>query len=477
MTFVKYSNVFLENSKTQIDNAFFSDYLPYAPSDFVKVYMYAMYTCGLGDGPENSMENFCANLQMTEFEIVSAFQYWQNEGLVQIYDDPIKVVMLPIKDAIKSTHKWNKSKYEEFNLIVQELKNDTMISTNEYNAYYEAMEKYHIDIPSMIMLIKFCIEFKNDTNVGYKYILSVVANWAGQGIITQEKIQAKIDEFLSGCDSTTDILKALGSKKKPSFEERNLYEKWTLNYGFNDQTIKYVAKSIKYNKTFFKLDSMLTKYYEMKLLSVKEIEEYEERKNNLQTIAKEINKRLGVYYENLDNEIEKYILPWQNLGYDNSTLDIIADYCFKNSIRTLEGMNNVLQKFFDRGVITQNSLSQFVENSIKVDSEIRQVLSICGIDRNVNSWDRDLWRTWTYTWELPIELIKYGASLSVGKVQAMQYLNKLLSTWKEQKITTVEQAKKVSLPSVQAQNKKNIITREYTKEELDSAFSSLDDLW
>ena len=482
MAFVKFSSEYAENSKTQIDNIFFNDYLPYAPSDFVKVYIFAVYMSGIGENPDNNIENFCKILDISEFELMSALQYWQNEGLIQMYDDPVKVVLMPLKDAIKSEHKWKKSKFEEFNLIVQDLKQGAMISTNEYNAYYEAMEKYHIDIPSMIMIIKFCIEFKNGENVGYKYILSVVNSWAEQGIITQEKIQQQINDFNSGCDATIEILKALGSKKKPSFEERNLYEKWIKDYGFNDETLKFVAKNIKYNKTFYKLDAVLTKYYELKLLSKKEIEDFENQKNDLQNIAKDINKRIGVYYENLDNVIEKYILPWQNLGYDNETLTTIADYCFKNSIRTLEGMNSVLQKFYKNGVVTGVSLNQYMENSIKTDTEIKNILNICGLIRNVNSWDRDFWRTWTYTWNLPSDLIEYGAGLSNGKTQPMQYLNKLLSTWKEQNIKTVEEASKTVLSTTATvkpsdKPKKNIITREYTKEELDSAFSSLDDLW
>ena len=43
MAFIKQSSDFIENSKTEIDNIFINDYLPYAPSDFVKVYIYVTY--------------------------------------------------------------------------------------------------------------------------------------------------------------------------------------------------------------------------------------------------------------------------------------------------------------------------------------------------------------------------------------------------------------------------------------------------
>ena len=38
-------------------------------------------------------------------------------------------------------------------------------------------------------------------------------------------------------------------------------------------------------------------------------------------LAKQINRNLGVYYESLDSEIETYITPWLNMGFEAKALE------------------------------------------------------------------------------------------------------------------------------------------------------------
>ena len=77
-----------------------------------------------------------------------------------------------------------------------------------------------------------------------------------------------------------------------------------------------------------------------------------------------------------------------------------------------------------------------------------------------------------------MELIKYVASLAIGKMQPMSYINKILLNFKEQKINSVEQAKRAQLP--QTINKEtsanNFTPRSYTQDELNSMFSNLDEV-
>jgi DNA replication protein DnaD len=77
-------------------------------------------------------------------------------------------------------------------------------------------------------------------------------------------------------------------------------------------------------------------------------------------------------------------------------------------------------------------------------------------------------------------LIFYGASLAAGKAQPMRYLNGILAKWHQNKVETIEDAKKNSIEILQQrENKKpeaNIKTREYTKEELGALFDSLEEV-
>ena len=485
MAFIKQSSDFIENSKTEIDNIFINDYLPYAPSDFVKVYIYCNYISNSSDSPDNNLDKICKILNMSELDVMNALKYWENEGLLKLYGDPVQVMLYPLKSAISNDHKWNKSKYEEFNLIIQDI-TKRQILPNEFNSYYTAMETLKIEIPAFIMIVKFCVNQKGE-NVGYSYINAVAKNWADEGARTVEEVNKKIKEFEDGIDKVSEVIKALKSKRKATFEDRQYYKKWTEELEFKHEVILYVAKSIKVSPTIYKLDTKLLNYYELKLYDIKEISGFEAERDTVIKLASKVTKALGLYYDNLEPVIFSYIQPWLSKGYDEETLLVIANNCFKNSIRTLEGMNNYINKFYTRGIVSLESLNQEIENSIKVDNIIKQILQECGLVRNVNSWDRDFYRTWTYSWLMSDELIMYGASLSKDKAQPMQYLNKVLSDWKEKGINTVEKAKEVSGEANKATNKtqetktktskKNtaiIHQREYTNEEVGTIFKNID---
>ena len=44
--------------------------------------------------------------------------------------------------------------------------------------------------------------------------------------------------------------------------------------------------------------------------------------------------------ETLTKEIDLYIVGWLNMGFENDMLLMVADNCFKSTIRTLEGVTS-----------------------------------------------------------------------------------------------------------------------------------------
>lgn len=482
MAFIKQSSDFIENSKTEIDNIFINDYLPYAPSDFVKVYIYVTYISNSGESPDNDLDKICKILNMSELDVMTALQYWENQGLLKMYGDPVQVVLYPLKNAISNDHKWSKSKYEEFNLMIQDIIK-RQIMPNEFDAYYTAMESLNIEQAAFLLIVKFCTMQKGE-NVGYKYITTVAKNWADEGAHTVEEIDKKMKEFEMSLDKVSEVIKALKSKRKATFEDRQFYKKWTEELGFKHEVILFVAKNIKVNPSIYRLDAKLLNYYELKLYDIKEITGFEAERESVLSLAKAVTRALGLYYDNLDPVITNYVQPWLAKGYDETTLLAIANDCFKNSIRTLEGMNNHINKLYAHGIVSLESYNQQIESGIKTDNIIKEILNACGLTRNVTSWDRDFYRTWTYSWNLSDELIMYGASLAKDKAQPMQYLNKILSDWKEKGIDTVDKAKEQTTPlteqakktsNTKSKNSAIIHQRDYTKEELQNVFSNIED--
>ncbi len=482
MSFCKFSSEISSMNITVIDNTFIEDYLPYASGEQVRIYLWGLYLCCNNELKSNltTIDSFAESLGISTADVLNAFKFWQEQGLVQIVETtPPEIQYLPVKNAI-SKKKFKADKYEQFNLSVQSTISGRMITPNEFSEYYTLIETYHMSPEALLMIIKYCTDLKGK-NVGYNYILAVAKNWANEGILNFSQVEEKLQDLSETETKLKEIFKALKLSRKATLEEKQKYIKWTRKLDFSDEVILYVAKQVT-KGGFEKLDQKLTKYYEQHLMSVKEIEEYETHKASLFGLAKEIDKIIGVYYENVENVVESYINPWLMRGYDESALKLLASYCFKNNIRSLQGMDAVVQKYYKNGLITTTSIIQHLEKVKIQDEKIKRVLESASLLRNVTSWDRDFYRTWTYSWNMPQEVIEYAATLSADKAQPMQYINKILSNWFEQKITTLDEAKLVgelykSGAGVDDKKDKTIIhDRTYSEDEIKSLMSDIDEI-
>lgn len=478
MSLCKFSSSYLMGSSTLVDNIFISEYLPKAPDSCVKVYMYGLMLCGKVDSDDNAIEKMSQALELPIQTIKESFEYWEGFGLVTIIPaDPFEVIYTPFKHNSTSLKKLKPGKYDSFNKMVQELITGRLVLPSELAEYYDFIENGGFEPDAIICVINHCIQTKNNA-INSAYITTILRDFSRQNIKSFKQVDEKFKEQQKYTDEIRLVLKSLGLKRNEIYQdEQDLYQKWITKFGFTTGVIVEVAKKYKNKGGFAKLDEKLTKCYENRLFTIQEIENYNQRIDELYLLAKETVATLGLYYQNLDSVVETYITDWSNKGYDSEVIKVIANYCFKKSIRTLEGMNTVMQKFYKLGLLTLPAISQYIGSLIDVDNNIQKILDSLNILRNVNTWDRDFYRTWTYSWKLPDDVILYMCEKAKDKSQPMQYLSKLLASLHEQNITTLEGAKNANcnIESVN-NNKKTYEIRSYDKKELDSLFDNLDDI-
>lgn len=483
MALCSFSSSLAMDGSTLIDNTFINEFMPSASGNAIKVYLYGLTLCSSPYSRDNEIDSMANVLGITIDEIIDAFAYWQEMGILQIITtDPITVQYLPVKLHSGRGKTQVKEKYADFNKQAQSILSGRMIRPNEYNEYYNLIETYHFEPEALLMIIRYCAKLKNNS-INYPYILTVANSFEKDGIKTTSALEEKLLEQEQACSSLTSILSALGIKREADLDERNLYIKWTKVFGFTDGTITQVAKTLKKRGGMHKLDELLSKYYEQKLFTMQEIETFSDNLEKMYELAKLVSKTIGVYYQNLDSVVETYISDWTNKGYDEESLGLIAKYCFKQSIRTLEGMNTVILKFFKLGLINVDSINEHLENVIATDNVIKEILDTIGLVRSVSAYDRDLYRTWSETWNLPLDVIMLASESAKGKIQPIVYLNKLLSQFHVKNINNLESAKteielfnKNSSYSSKSNNQVYKSSREYTSEELNALFDSLDDI-
>ncbi len=471
--FAKLSKEITSDVRIQIDNAFFVDFMPYAPESYVKVYLYGLSLAYTGVDGENTDAEIARALGIDVSVVNEAFSYWQNCGVINVLSTtPVSVEYLPVSKHTLALRKFSKTKYKDFNDQLHAMFPSRNILPNEYNEYYSIMEAMHIEPTAMLAIIAYSIRQKGE-NVTYPYILAVARNLAHQGCITFDRVNEQLSEFDLYDKDMLAVMKALGTKKSPSLEDKRLFKKWTKTLGFTVDVIIKVAKTVK-KGGIDRLDALVTRYYENNLFTIDEIEIYNQNRERMYKLIKEINRRIGVYYEQLDYLIETYVVKWLGLGFEEETLLTIADYCLKRGIKTLEGVNETVDKFYKQGLLTEDAICDFMGEVVRRDGEIREVLEEAGIDRPVSSRDRDAYRIWTYTWKMPKAVIMYAAKLSRGNPGAIAYMNGILGAWQRAGITTVEAASTYKPSSVKTENEKGTVTKTYTSEQLNAMFDNLD---
>ncbi len=478
MSFCKFSSELVANNKTEIDNIFIDNFLPNAPDLCVKVYLYGLYLATNDLEFDNTFEAFAKKLGISELDLETAFRYWEEQGLVQVLSTyPIQVLYKPLKDVINGTRLYKPEKYEKFNTQAQELFHGTReITKTEYGEYYNFLEKSGMEQEALLMIINYCLQSKKKA-VGYSYILTVARNWVKEGILTAKQVEEKLYEAEQASTSLSAILKVLGIKRSASIDERELYQKWKEGMGFEDDAILFVAESMKKKGGFEKLNYLLEKYFLNGKFSVAEIKHFIASQDEIYTLAKQVNRNLGVYYESLDSEIETYINPWLNMGFEPKALEDMASYAFKSSIRSLDGLNNLVQKLYKLGILTKSALDEYLENIVNIDNQIKKLLEDLGISRRVNSFDRESYKTWKNSWGLNDEIIEYAASLSKDKLSPIQYMARLLASWHEQNITSLDEAKRLSPKPATVQTPKTEIKgRSYTKQDFQAMVQSIDEI-
>ncbi|MBR4270070.1 MAG: DnaD domain protein [Clostridia bacterium] len=486
MAFCKFATEFMTKSYTVIDNLFFNRFLISTPPKHISIYLYGLYICEQLE--ELDLARFSQNMGYTQDEIIESFEYWQEQGIVRIVSDsPFQVQYLPIRNANENTRKYDKDKYTKFNKEIQSILSGRMITPNEYEEYYTLMEGFAIpdgrklSPEALLMIVRYCAQNKGD-NVGYRYILTVARDWANMGLITPEQVETHLEATSNASTSVNQILKALGSTKKSSIDELQLYLKW-IELGFVDECILYVAKTLKKmgRANFEKLDKRLLKYYELHLLSSKEIADYEDNVDKIFNLARDINRTLGLYYEDVTNQIETYINPWLSLGYEPETLLSIAQDCFVIGKRTLNNLDEQIHYLFNQGIVSKKSYEQFTLSQRITKETIKTILKNLNIERNVTTLDIDFWNRWTNIWAFNLEIVDYAVSLAKAKGANLSYVNTILADWHSQHIFTLEQAKLASenyqvTKQTKTTNTTKITSRSYTKSENEELFNEFKEM-
>ena len=436
MPFISAADGFSKKSFTDVENKFITKYMPILEPVSVKVYLYALYLLQSGQN-SYTLGDLAASLEISEEKAEEYFKYLEEFELVSILSTtPFEVRILEAENIYGKPKKYKPEKYSDFTKNVQNILKDRMISIDEYREYFYFMEEEGFDEDALIMIINYCVDRTNDHAINLKYIRKVIKSFAQDKITTAKKVNERLSDYTASSSSLIKLFNALSIRKTPDISDDKYYKKWTAELGFEDDAIICAAKNFKV-KTFDRIDLALEELYKNRKFDVKEIQDYCKNRNSLYTLALNIAKNLGVYMQNSAPYVENYVSVWCNYGYSFYCLESISSYCFKNDKKSFEDMNGFIIPLYDEGVITDESVSEYIAAKVAEDKLLKNILQTCGLTRKITPWDRECLARWK-SWNFSDEMLFEAAKLSSGKSNSIAYMNAVLSAWKSENVYTVD---------------------------------------
>ena len=290
----KGTDIFLH--KTKVENLFISEYLPDAPGDYVKVFLFGLMYAQYELEPNRSELAKLLGLSMAEIE--EAWIYWETRGLVRIIrekdennEEVSRIVFLRKVDELYGkmtepqpviTASDSASDDEEVPLYISidnmdfdEVVNEKLVdrrlrelyekyqtvtgrtvSRQEISKIEDAVKVYGIEPEIFDFAIDYCADLEK---YSVDYIFKVALRWTEEGCRTVEEAKALLDKHSRRNDCYRKVFRALGFNRLPAPIDREIMDKWFDEWncplaevldacsaaaGLREPNLKYVNKVI-----------------------------------------------------------------------------------------------------------------------------------------------------------------------------------------------------------------------------------------
>lgn len=228
---------------TPIENSFINHYMPNARGDYVKVYLYGLKCCSNNTlAPTNSQ--IASSLKLTETDVINAWKYWENEGIVNIiadeadqiieYKNITSILFLNGKNNQKSKIKTpSRPKIEQMFKDIEE-KLSRPLAHREKDKILYWLEEYKFTPQTAVLLINDCVD-REKRDIAYWE--AVALSFYDNGIRTVDQGISYLKSRESRWKEYKEILNYLGFYRTPTKPERIYIDKWFDEYAFSLETI------------------------------------------------------------------------------------------------------------------------------------------------------------------------------------------------------------------------------------------------
>lgn len=234
---------------TEVENIFINEYMPQAPGDYVKVYLYALLYAK--QEIDITHRNLASQLGITEEAVDLAWKYWENMRVVRreiLSNAPLDydVVFVNLRELMyagpapvpqKSTEQAKELCADELKGLfdyVEDLKGKP-VSAKEMQEIASWNRELSINTEVIKKAFEHCYG-KNKTQL--KYIGAVIREWSEKGIKTGQEAEEYLELSGKRYGDYKRILNSLGVVGRMATDgEKEVMDKWFDEMGFSLERI------------------------------------------------------------------------------------------------------------------------------------------------------------------------------------------------------------------------------------------------
>lgn len=237
---------------TEVENIFINEYMPQAPGDYVKVYLYGLLYSG--NGETMTEKQMSRQLGLPGEKIDQAWAYWERQGLVSRtpsdgtdgYDICFRQMrsLMYGRDMSAGAAREKTEEAEAAGVLGSDrLKNllDEMenllgktFSPRETKEIFSWPEEIGATDDIILGAASYCAE-KGKT--GINYISKVIRQWTDDGLLTKKDIKEHLDKIEARSGLQRQILNSLGLNRGATAAEKEMIDRWFDQLHFNQERV------------------------------------------------------------------------------------------------------------------------------------------------------------------------------------------------------------------------------------------------
>ena len=303
-------------SNTTLPDIFFTEFLPEANGDYIKIYLYILFLSKYDK--DIKINDLCKKLGLPLKVIQDGMKYWedhevltkkntgyiinnlQEKELHQLYKPKVS---LSAEQIQKSAESQKKAKTIEY---INNKYFSGLMPTSWYPDIELWFKKYNFDDEVMIALFEYCF----DKSALHRNYMQVVADsWFKNKIKTFNDLDLYYEKQEKLNKMANMISKKLGLSRQLTQYEYAYIEKWFIDFGYSFDIIEIALKrtTSKVNPSFDYIDKLITDWHDRGFKTAEQVNKFLVDIKQKNKDIKQLEKKTGYQtyeqrsYDNLNN--------------------------------------------------------------------------------------------------------------------------------------------------------------------------------